>query len=306
MVKSFEELKERAKAKGQKRLVVACAEDKTVLEACMSAMEMELIIPIFVGDKNAIVKTGKSYGISIDNKCIENTTGVENSVKKSVEIIRSGDGDFLLKGMVKTSTFLKGLLDAECGLRTSRRLSHSAIIEAPGYYKLFQVTDGGMNVKPDVKTKIDIIKNACNFALSLGVMKPKVAILAAVEVVNPEMQETVDAAVIKQMGERGQLGEILIDGPLALDLAVSKEACRKKGIKGNVAGDADILIVPDIASGNISAKGLIYLGKAKAAGIILGAKVPVVMLSRADDTETKLNSIALGVVSCPEKVKLRK
>jgi len=298
MVKSFEELKEKAKVKGQKRLVVACAEDKTVLEASMSAMETGLITPIFVGDKNKILEIGKSCGFSVDNKYIEDIIGVENSVKKSVEIVRSGNGDFLLKGIVKTSTFLKGLLDAECGLRTSRRLTHSAILEAPGYHKLFQLTDGGMNVKPDVETKIDIIKNACDFALSLGVMKPKVAILAAVEVVNPEMQETVDAAIIKQMAERGQLGEILVDGPLALDLAVSKEACEKKGITSSVAGDADILIVPDIAAGNISAKILIYLGKAKAAGIILGAKAPVVMLSRADDTETKLNSIALGVLSC--------
>ncbi|GAJ13863.1 unnamed protein product, partial [marine sediment metagenome] len=180
MVKSFEELKERAKVKGQKRLVVACAEDKTVLEASMSAMETGLITPIFVGDKNKILEIGKSCGFSVDNKYIEDIIGVENSVKKSVEIVRSGNGDFLLKGIVKTSTFLKGLLDAECGLRTSRRLTHSAILEAPGYHKLFQLTDGGMNVKPDVETKIDIIKNACDFALSLGVMKPKVAILAAV------------------------------------------------------------------------------------------------------------------------------
>ncbi len=297
MITSFEELKKKAKTEGEKKLVVVCAEDKTVLKASMSAKEAGLISPILVGDKKKILKIGLKHGFNIDEKYIEDTSGVESIVKKSVEIVRSGAGDILLKGMVKTSTFLKAVIDADYGLKTKRRLSHTAILEAPGYHKLLQFTDGGMNIRPDIETKIDIIRNACDFAISLGIEKPKVAILAAVEVVNPDMQETIDAAIIKQMAERGQLGRILIDGPLALDLAVSEEACEKKGIKSEVAGDADILIVPDIATGNISAKALIYLGNAKAAGIILGAKVPVVMLSRADDTETKLNSIALGVVS---------
>ena len=297
MIKSFEELKKKAKTEGEKKLVVVCAEDKTVLKASMSAMETGLISPIFVGDKKKILEIGRECGINIDEEYIEDTKGIENIIEKSVEIVRSGGGDILLKGMVKTSTFLKAVIDENHGLKTKRRLSHTAILEVPGYRKLLQFTDGGMNIRPDIETKIDIIRNACDFAISLGIEKPKVAILAAVEVVNPDMQETIDAAIIKQMAERGQLGRILLDGPLALDLAVSEEACEKKGIKSDVAGDADILIVPDIATGNISAKALIYLGNAKAAGIILGAKVPVVMLSRADDTETKLNSIALGVVS---------
>ena len=298
MIKTFEELKKKAKEGTLKKLVVACAEDKTALEASMIAAKEGLISPILVGNKEKILAIGETAGIDIDEKFIEDIKGVEETVRRSVEIIRSGDGDILLKGMVKTSTFLKGVLDKQMGLRTGRTLSHSAILETKGYHKLLQFTDGGMNIKPNIQTKIDIIKNASDFAKALGIDKPKVAILAAVEVVNPDMQETVDAAVIKQMGERGQLGKILLDGPLALDLAVSKKASEKKGIKSAVAGDADILVVPDIAAGNISAKGLIYLGNAKAAGIILGAKAPVVMLSRADDTETKLNSIALGVVSC--------
>ena len=298
MIKTFEELKKKAKEGTLKKLVVACAEDKTALEASMIAAKEGLISPILVGNKEKILTIGETAGIDIEEKFIEDIKGVEETVRRSVEIIRSGDGDILLKGMVKTSTFLKGVLDKQMGLRTGRTLSHSAILETKGYHKLLQFTDGGMNIKPNIQTKIDIIKNASDFAKALGIDKPKVAILAAVEVVNPDMQETVDAAVIKQMGERGQLGKILLDGPLALDLAVSKKASEKKGIKSAVAGDADILVVPDIAAGNISAKGLIYLGNAKAAGIILGAKAPVVMLSRADDTETKLNSIALGVVSC--------
>ncbi len=298
MIKSFEELKKNARAKGKKKLVVACAEDKTALEASLLAMKKGFVTPTFIGNEENILKIANRFGFKIDKKYIKDTKGIEESVRKAVKLVQGSEGDILLKGMVKTSIFLKGILDKDVGLRTSRTLSHSAILETPSYHKLIQFTDGGMNIKPDLKTKIDIIKNACDFAKSFGITKPKIAILAAVEVVNPEMQETLDAAIIKQMAERGQLPDMFVDGPLALDLAVSREACKIKRIESEVGGDADILIVPDIASGNISAKALIYLAESKAAGIILGAKAPVVMLSRADDAETKLNSIALGVISC--------
>ncbi|OQX56483.1 MAG: hypothetical protein B5M53_01175 [Candidatus Cloacimonas sp. 4484_209] len=297
MIKTFKELQKQAKKKGGKRLVVACAEDKIAIEASLNAMKEGLVIPIFVGNKKKILNIARHSRLDVDDSLIEDVKD-GNAVKRAVEIMSKNEGDILLKGMVKTSVFLKGILDKEIGLRTGRTLSHTAILEVPGYHKLLQFTDGGMNVKPDIETKIDIIKNAYEFAKSLGIAQPKVALLAAVETINPEMQETIDAAIIKQMVTRGQLGDIILDGPLALDLAVSKEACQIKGINTKVGGDADILVVPDIASGNISAKSLIYLAGAKAAGIILGARTPVVMLSRADDAETKLNSIALGVVSC--------
>jgi phosphate butyryltransferase len=298
MIKSFAELKNKAKEKGKKKLVVACAGNRTVIEASYAAMKEGLITPIFVGDSENILEQEKITGIGIDTKYIVDIKNKNEAVKEAVRIVRSGDGDFLLKGMVKTSIFLKGILEPDSGLKTSRRLSHTAIIETKTYPKLIQMTDGGMNIKPDIETKVDIIKNSCSFAKSLGITKPKVALLSAIEIVNPEMQDTIDAAIIIKMGERGQLGNILIDGPLSLDLAISKESCKIKGIKNDVAGDADILIVPDIAAGNIAAKSLIYMGGAQAAGIVLGAKVPVVMLSRSDDKETKLNSIALGVLSC--------
>lgn len=299
MIKSFEELKNKAKEKGKKKLVVACAGSKTVIEASYAAMEEGLITPIFVGDSDNILKQEKITGIGVDTKYIVDVKNKTEAVREAVRIIRSGEGDFLLKGLVKTSTFLKGILEPDSGLKTSRRLSHTAIIESKSYPKLFQMTDGGMNINPDIETKVDIIKNSCKFAKYLEIDKPKVALLAAIEIINPEMQDTIDAAIIKKMGERGQLGEdILIDGPLSLDLAISKESCKIKGIKNDVAGDADILIFPDIAAGNIAAKSLIYMGDAQAAGIVLGAKAPVVMLSRSDDKETKLNSIALGVLSC--------
>jgi phosphate butyryltransferase len=199
---------------------------------------------------------------------------------------------------VATSTFLKAVLDKEAGLRTGRLLSHVAIMEMPGYHKIFFLTDGGMCVKPDLSAKIDIINNAVDVAHKLGIEMPKVAVLAAVEVINPEMPETADAAELSKMAERGQIKGCLVDGPLALDLAVSEEAARHKKVKSPVAGDADILVVPEIAAGNILAKGFIYMGNARAAGLIAGAAKPVVMLSRADSKEQKLNSIALGVVSC--------
>ncbi|TET19244.1 MAG: bifunctional enoyl-CoA hydratase/phosphate acetyltransferase [Candidatus Cloacimonadota bacterium] len=298
MIRTFEELKKKAKKKGRRELVIACAEDKTALEASLHAAHEELVSPIFVGNKEKILAIAKAHALDVDQNSIENVDNRTDAVSVSIEIVRSHKGSFLLKGMVKTSAFLKGVLNPQTGLCTGRRLSHSAMLQVPGYHKLIQLTDGGMNIRPDIQTKIDIIKNAQSFALSLGIEQPKIALLSAIEVVNPDMPETVDAAIIKQMAERGQLGEILIDGPLALDLAVSKEACAIKGVQSDIAGDADILIVPDIAAGNIAAKALIYLGNALAAGIILGAQSPVVMLSRADDTETKLNSIALGVLSC--------
>lgn len=298
MITSFEDLKKRAKEKGTKRLVVACAEDSTVLEATVAAQEAGFISPILVGNKETINRISSSSGLRINNTWIRDEKDPFRAAHASVELVSSGEGDLLLKGMVKTSHFLKAVLDENTGLRTGRRLSHTAILEVAGYHKILQFTDGGMNIRPDLETKIDIIKNAHEFALSLGIPHPKIALLSAVESVNPDMPETVDASIITQMAERGQLGDMIIDGPLALDLAISKEACRMKKVESKVAGDADILIVPDISSGNIAAKSLIYLGGAKAAGIILGARTPVVMLSRADDAETRLNSILLGVASC--------
>jgi phosphate butyryltransferase len=199
---------------------------------------------------------------------------------------------------VATSTFLKAVLDKEVGLRTGRLLSHVAVIESPGYHKLLFLTDGGMCVKPDLAAKVDIVNNAVDVARKLGIETPKVALLAAVEVLNPEMPETADAAELSKMAERGQIKNCLVDGPLAIDLAVSAEAAQHKKVRSAVAGDADIMVVPEIVCGNVLAKGLIYLGNARAAGLIAGAAKPVVMLSRSDSKEQKLNSIALGVVSC--------
>ncbi|MDP2806844.1 MAG: bifunctional enoyl-CoA hydratase/phosphate acetyltransferase, partial [bacterium] len=254
--------------------------------------------PILFGDKKAIEEAAQKAGVDIKGWEIHDIKDMAEASRAAVKAVSSGQADFLMKGLVATSTFLKAVLDKEVGLRTGRLLSHVAVMESALYPKLFLLTDGGMNVKPDLTAKVDIINNAVEIAHKLGVEKPKVAVLTALEVVNPEMPETIDAAHLSKMNDRGQIKGCIVDGPLALDLAVSAEAAAHKKVKSLVAGDADIFLAPEIASGNMLAKGLIYLGGAKAAGLIAGASKPVVMLSRSDSKQQKLNSIALGVVSC--------
>jgi len=217
-------------------------------------------------------------------------------VVEAVRLVREEKGEILMKGFVSTSSLLRGVIDKKRGLRTGRTLSHVAVVEARNYPKLLLITDGGMNIKPDLNTKIDLIKNGIDLAQRLRIENPKVAVLGAIEIVNPEMPETLDAAHLSKMAERGQIRGAIVDGPLALDLAVSPEAIRHKKVKSSVAGEADILLVPDIACGNIFVKALIYLGQAKVAGVIMGASSPIVLLSRADTKETKLHSLALGVL----------
>jgi phosphate butyryltransferase len=220
----------------------------------------------------------------------------DECVWRACELIRQKEVDMIMKGQLPTPLFLRAILDKEKGLRAGRTLSHCAVLEVDSYQKLLLVTDGGMCVRPDLVTKVDIVRNALDLAKSLRIDEPKVAILASVEKVDPKLQETVDARKIKEMWEAGEFPGAIVDGPLALDLAVSQEAALRKGIDSPIAGDADILVVPDVPTGNIFAKGLIYLGGARASGLVLGAKCPVVLLSRADTAATKLHSIALGAV----------
>lgn len=290
VIKDFAALLEKARKKGPKRIAIAYPHDDATIEAASLAEKEGLGFPIFIGDKDRLGKL-TNVGEIVDAK------DRADAVRKACILVREGEADILMKGHTSTAMFLKAVLDKEIGLTAGRTLSHVAVIESSYYHKLLLFTDGGINIKPDLRTKIDILVNAINFATSLGITCPKIAILSATESVNPDMQETIDAACLAKMGERGQLSNCIIDGPLALDLAVSKQACRAKGIESKVGGDADILLAPDIATGNISAKCLHWLGGAKIGGIILGAQKPCVMLSRADTREEKLNSIALGVLS---------
>jgi phosphate butyryltransferase len=214
------------------------------------------------------------------------------AAKKAVQMVRSGEASMLMKGLMKTSLFQKAILDKEFGLRTDRILSHVAVISVPGYGRLIVITDGGMNIRPDEEAVIQIVKNAAGVMKSLGVSEPRVALLAAIEVPNEKMPETM---LFSRIAEKGIPG-VHVEGPIAVDGAMDSEAAEIKGMDGPVAGRADILVCPDIACGNIFAKGLMYIANAEIGGLIAGAAAPVVMLSRADRPITKLNSLALGVV----------
>ncbi len=288
----FNDVIEKAKD-NQKTLSVACADDPKVMQACYDAYKEGISKSIFVGNKDNMEKIAKERNIDLDVFKIIDEKDKAKAVKKAVELINSGDAQFLMKGYVDTSILLKGVLNKEWGLRTGRLLSHIALFEIDKYHKPFIITDGGMNIKPDLKTKIDIINNAADFYKKLGISEPKIAVLAAIEKVNPDMPETIDASLLAKMSQRKQINGI-VDGPLAFDLAISKESAKHKKISSPVAGDADILVVPDIASGNILAKALIYMADSKVAGIIVGAKCPIVLLSRSDNEITKKMSIAMA------------
>ncbi|MPM46116.1 Phosphate acetyltransferase [bioreactor metagenome] len=227
---------------------------------------------------------------------IEDECDINKAAAKAVELVSKGEAQFLMKGILGTADLLKAVLNKEAGLKTSNLLSHVMIYEVPTYHKLLFLTDGGMVPYPELKDKIGIINNAVKVAHSLQIEKPMVAPICAVEVVNPSMQATLDAAALATMNKRGQIKGCIIDGPLALDNAISKEAAHHKGIVSEVAGETDILLVPNIEAGNFLGKSLTYFAQAESAGVIVGAKCPVVLVSRADSAKSKLYSIALGAV----------
>lgn len=297
MTRSLAELLLKAREYGPLRLAVAAAEDEEVLLAVKEAREQGIAAPLLVGQEEKIRRLAAEIAFDLSDVPVFSEPQVAGCARRAVELVSSGQADLLMKGLMSTADILRAVLDKEVGLRTGRVLSHVMLYEVSGYDRLFFLTDGGMNPAPDLKQKADIVVNAVETAHALGIAQPKVAVLAAVEVVNPDMQATLDAAALAQMGARGQIKGCLIDGPLALDNAVSPEAAAHKGIISPVAGQADILLVPDIEAGNLLGKAMTYFGRAKSAGIVVGAKAPVVLVSRADPHETKLLSIALGVVA---------
>ncbi len=297
MITKLEELIPLAKGKGTKRLAVAAAEDIYVLNAIHNATELGLIAPIFIGSKTNILSSAKMAGVRILEKNIVDRPSTDLACKEAVGLVANGEAEILMKGQVSTNILLKHVVSKEYGLLSGNLLSHLAIFESPLYHKLFGLSDAAMNIAPDLTEKKDILVNAVSAFHSLGIQNPKVALLAAVEKVTPKMQTTLDAAALKVMCERGQVGKCIVDGPLALDNAISLEAARHKQIVSDVAGDADILIAPDIDSGNILYKSLSFLGNTKCAAIIVGGKSPIVLTSRADSEENKFLSIALGVLT---------
>jgi phosphate butyryltransferase len=266
-----------------------------VLEAVRDAIKEGIVDAILVGSKAETERLMSEIGFDPSWAELIPASDPVEAASKAVGLIRDKQADVLMKGLVQTAALLKAVLDKERGLRSGALLSHLGLFQSPYYHKLFGVTDAGMNVAPSFEEKVSILTNAVEMFHKIGITMPKVAVVAAVETVNPKMDATVHAALLTQMNRRGQIKGCVIDGPLALDNAVSKEAAKHKGIESEVAGDADILLVPDIESGNLIYKALNFLGGAVAAGVILGAAAPIVLTSRADSEQSKHYSIALAV-----------
>lgn len=293
MYKSFNDMIQKAKSDKPRRVALANGADASSLAALCAAGREGIVNAILVGVPEDIQGAARSVDVDISQMEIVECAA-EESALKAVSLVAAGEADILMKGSVKTSDFMKAVLDREKGLRSGELLSHAFIYECPVGNMLRIVTDGGINIKPDLNQKVEILKNAVRFSRALGVKQPKVAVLAAVEAVNPKMQETVDAVELMNMAQAGEFGDCVVEGPLALDLAVSERAAATKKVGGQVPGRADVLLVPDICSGNVLGKSLIYYGAVPNGGMVVGSSAPVVFLSRADEEDTKLNSIALG------------
>lgn len=284
---------------GNKKVVlsVAAAHDEEVLLAIKSAVENNIIVPILIGEEDKIRQISKKIGFNLEGIKIIQKDTIEACAETAVRLVSSKDADFVMKGLLDTSVILKAVLNKEWGLRTDSLLSHVMVYEIPAYDKLLVTTDGGMNINPDYDQKVKILKNAIEATKPLGLEEIKVACLAAKEKVNPKMQATVDARALQEACERGEFGEgVIVEGPLAFDLAVSKEAANIKGFESKVAGETDIMLMPTIEVGNGIGKALTYFAGGKSAGIIMGAKAPIVLVSRADSHESKLYSIAYGAL----------
>jgi len=288
------DLYELARKSGKKRLAVAVAHDEHCLEAICAVAKTGLIEAILIGNEKKIHEIALKLNLDISAMTIINEEKDAASVKKAVNLVRKKEADILMKGNVPTATFLRGVLDKEEGLRKGDVLSHFALFQVPTYHKLLGLSDAAMIPAPDFKTKVALINNAVEFMNKLGYEKPKVAILAAVEMVNESMPATIDAALLSKMNQRGQIKNCIIDGPLAYDNAVSMESAKHKGIKSDVAGDADLLIVPDIEAGNILYKAFGFSANAILAAVVLGAAAPIVLTSRSDTEEAKQASIVMA------------
>jgi phosphate butyryltransferase len=294
MIRNFEDLISESKLKGRRRIAVAAAEDEHVILAIKNAVDAGIVEPTFVGNKLKIESICKNTGFNIIGKEIISENDPAESCKIAVQLIREHKADLLMKGLVSTAALLRAVLDREKGLKKSQVLSHLAFFESPFYYKLFAITDAAMNIAPTLEEKVSLIANATEVFWKLGCSNPKVALICPVETVNLKIESTIHASQITMMGKRGQIKGCLIDGPLALDNAISKEAAIHKGIESEVAGDADLLVLHDLDAGNVLYKALIFLGGAKTAAVVTGASVPIVLTSRADSEESKLYSIALA------------
>jgi len=290
----YERLLERCKTIEAVPTAVAHPCEESALIGAVEAAQAGLISPILVGPAAKIEEIAKSAKVELGNLEIVDAAHSLDSAKKAVELVRAGRAEVLMKGSLHSDELLSAIVSRDGGLRTGRRISHAFVMDVPTYHKVLIVTDGAINIAPTLEDKVDIVQNAIDLAISLGLEKPKVAILAAVEVVNSKMPATLDAAALCKMAERGQIKGGVLDGPLAFDNAISSQAAQTKGIKSAVAGDPDILLAPDLEAGNILAKQLSFLANADSAGMVLGAKVPVILTSRADSVRSRIASCAVA------------
>ncbi len=294
-LKNFKELIAKVQNNdSKKRVAVAAAQDEHTLEAVFRARNDKLVEPVLIGDKAKIREILKRLSIDFDDDKIIDAENDADSAEKTVELINEGGADFIMKGKLQTADLLKAVVNKEKGLRTGNVISHVAILEIPAYHKLMAVTDGGMMMYPNVEEKKQIIENAVNVFLNMGYECPKVAVLAAVETVNPKMPEAVDADVLKKMNENGEIKNCIVEGPISIDLTFSKESAQIKGYESPVTGEADILMVPNITAGNIMSKALLEFANGTMAGMIVGAKVPIVLTSRGATSEEKYLSLVLS------------
>lgn len=295
-MRSFNDVIRYAKERGPKTISVACSQDKEVLIAVDMAKKEGIANAILVGDIEKTNTIANELNIDLSGYDLIDEKDLTKASLKAVSLVSEGKADMVMKGLVDTSIILKAVLDKEVGLRTGKVLSHVAVFDVNGYDRLFFITDAAMNLAPDLQTKKQIIENACIVAHALDIEEPKVAAICAKEKVNPKMPDTVDAKELEDMCKNGEIKGCIVGGPFALDNAVSEEAAKHKGMDNLIAGKADILLAPDIEAGNILYKSLVFFAESKNAGVIVGAKAPIILTSRADSEETKLNSIALGVL----------
>ena len=296
-IHDLSELVQRAKERGRCTVAVAAAEDEDVLISLYHAMQEGFVAPLLIGDSEKIAASARHAGISTgEMEVLDNREGAAVSAQIAVAKVREGCAGMLMKGHVGTADLLKAVLDKEKGLNTGGLLSHVAFFETPYYHKVFGLTDAAMNIAPDLEGKRQILLNAVELCHRLGINNPKVAVAAAVEKVNPKMEATLHAVALKEMNRNGELPGCVVDGPFAIDIAFDRESALLKGIEGEVAGDVDLILSPDIEAGNMFYKALNFLGGAVSAAVVTGTSVPIVLTSRSDNDRSKLLSLALGAV----------
>jgi len=292
----FEKLIEQAEHLPPLPTVVVAPEDANSLGGALLAHKHSIIEPVFVGAASKIAMVAAEIGKDLDGFEVIDMPNHRDAARHAVDLVARGRAEALMKGLLHTDDLMRAALRKNRGLRAGRRFTHVFVMDVPGLAHPLLVTDAAINIEPDLATKKDIVQNAIDLALSIGIKEPKVGVLSAVETVNPEIASSIDAALLSKMAERGQITGGLVDGPLAMDNAVNLAAARTKGLRSPVAGRADVLVVPDIDAGNMLSKQLTYIAKAEAAGVVLGAKVPIILTSRADDDMARLASCAVAAL----------